>query len=261
MRANAVVKVGIAAGLAVMLLGGCVIHTDAYKAKFSRSEDLTAPLTDITALDVATNVGTIRMEAAEVAEVRIAAQIKVKDRTEEKAQELAEQVRIVAEPSGQTLTIKAVKPAGLRDNNLTVDFTVTAPSALALNCTTNVGDIRVTDFTQRVKAVTNVGTITCSGLRETTDLHTNVGDIRATYASDAPAALSATMATDVGSIEFTGPQEISAQVTAGTNVGSIHTDRPLTVSGSLNRHSVRASLGKGEGQVNLNTNVGSIRIR
>jgi len=130
-----------------------------------------------------------------------------------------------------------------------------------LDCTTNVGDIRVTDFTKRVKAVTNVGTITCTGLHEAIDLHTDVGDIRATYTSDAPAAVNATLATDVGAIEFTGPPEVSAQVTAGTNVGTIHTDRPLTVSGSLNRHSVQASLGRGEGRINLTTNVGSIRIR
>jgi hypothetical protein len=260
MRAGAFVRIGIVAGLTTMLLGGCYIHTDTFKAKFSRSEDLTAPVADITALNVATNVGTIRLEAAETAEVRIAAEIKVKARTEERAQELAEQVHIVAEPSGQTLTIKAVKPPGLGRNELSVDFTITGPAGLALTCTTNVGDIRVTGFTKPVKASADVGTITCTDLRDQIDLHTNVGDVRATYAGDAPAALKATMATNVGNVEFTGPQEISAKLTAASNVGSINTDRPITVTGSL-KHSVRATLGKGEGQVNLNTNVGSIRIR
>jgi DUF4097 and DUF4098 domain-containing protein YvlB len=254
------VRIGIVAGLGTVLLGGCVIHTDAFEAKFSRSEDLTAPLTEITALDVTTNVGRIEMEAADVPEVRITAEIKVRAKTEERAQELAEQVRIVAEPAGSTLTIKAVKPPDFGRNELSVDFTVTAPAALALTCTTNVGDVRVTGFTQRVRASADVGTVTCTGLRDQIDLHTNVGDIRATYADDAPAALKATMATNVGDIEFTGPREVSADLTAAANVGSIRTDRPITVTGSL-RQSVSASLGQGEGRVNLKTNVGSIRIR
>ena len=205
MRTGAFVRIVIATGLAAMTLGGCVIHTGEHKAKFSRSEDLTAPLANVTALDVATNVGTIRLEAGQVAEVRIAAEIKVRAATEERAQELAEEVRIVAEPSGETLTIKAIKPSDLGRNQLSVDFTITAPAALALDCTTNVGDIRVTGFTKRVKASTDVGTITCTGLREEIDLHTNVGDIRAEYADDAPAALQVAMATNVGSIEFAGP--------------------------------------------------------
>jgi hypothetical protein len=255
------IRTAAVAAFAALLLGGCVIHTDAFKAKCSRSEDRTVPATDITRLDVATNVGTIRMNAADGAEIRIAAEIKVKAPTEEEAQALAEEVRIAAEPSGGTLTVKVVKPARLQDNNLSVDFTITAPPALALICTTNVGDIRVTDFIQRVKAGTNVGTITGTGLRGPIDLHANIGDIHAAYASDAAPAVDATLATDVGSLEFTGPLELSARVAAGANVGRIHTNRPLTVSGSFNRHSVQGSLGKGEGRVHLNTNVGDIRIR
>ena len=260
MRAGAFIRICVVTSIAALLLDGCIIHSDMFKAKFSRSEKLTAPLTDITTLDVTTNIGAIRMEAAQVPEVRIAAEIRVKGRTEEQAQEWAEQVRIVTEPSGGTLRIKAIKPTGLRDDNLSVDFTITAPADLALECTTNVGDVRTTDFTKRVKASTNVGAVVCTGLRGDIDLHTNVGDLRADYIPEAPAAVNATMAADVGDVEFTGPKEISAHVTAGTNVGDISTDRPVTVTGSVKR-SLHGTLGKGEGQIDLHTNVGSIRIR
>ncbi|OHB66675.1 MAG: hypothetical protein A2Y77_11235 [Planctomycetes bacterium RBG_13_62_9] len=87
-----------------------------------------------------------------------------------------------------------------------------------------------------------------------------MGDVRAAYASDAPAALSVAIGTNVGAIEFAGPKDISAKLTAKANVGSIDSDRPLTVSGSLGQ-SIRASLGTAEGQVHLSTNVGSIKIR
>lgn len=260
MRTVASIRFGVALGLAAVVMSGCFIGGDPFQAKFSRSEELTAPLTDITALDVATNIGAIRLEAAAVTEVRIRAEIKVKDRTEERARELAEQVRIAAKPSGDTLYVKALKPAGLRDNNLSVDYTITAPAELALESETDVGEIRTSGFLGPVKAATDVGAIHCTGLRSAIDLRSNVGDLSAEYVPEAPAAVNATMETDVGDIEFTGPQEISARIAATTNVGDIHTARPITVTGSV-RKSLRGSLGQGEGRINLNTDVGAIRIR
>jgi hypothetical protein len=259
-RLRALAEVGMAVGLAAILLGGCYFSNDLFKAKFTRSEELTAPVADITGLEVSTNVGALRLEAGEVPEARIVAEIKVKARTEEEAESLAQQVKIVAEPRGKTLVVKPERPPGLRDNQLSVDFTITAPARLALDGTTNVGDIRTTGFTDRVKARADVGAITCTGLRHAADLHTNVGDIRAEYAPDAPAALDVSASTDVGSIEFRGPDQISARLTATADVGSIHTDRPLTVVGPI-RQALHTSLGNGEGQISLRTNVGSIRIR
>lgn len=266
MRTSASIGAVAVAGILTLLSTGCVIHTggcsvnDNCRAKFSRQEDMTAPTAGIAALDVSVEVGKIQLDAADVTEFRIGAAITVRASSEEKAQELAEGVRLTVEPSGHTLTIRAIKPAGFGHSQLNVDLTITAPAGLDLTCNTNVGDIHVTGFTQRVNARTNVGTIACTDARGVLDLNANVGDVRATYAGDAPAVLRAELATDVGNIEFAGPTEISADLRASCNVGSIHTDRPLTVSGSM-KHSVNATLGQGEGQVTLRTNVGSIRIR
>lgn len=260
MRTGSFAGIGTGTCLVVVLLAGCHISCDLFKARFSRTEELTAPLAGITTLDVTTNVGKIRLDGTDAAEARITADIKVKAASEERAEELAGQVEIVAEPKGQTLVVRVVKPAALRRNDLSVDFTIVAPAHLALVCTTNVGDIRIAGFTEPVKARTDVGAITCTGVCGDTDLRTNVGDIRVEYVSNAPAALDASVSTNVGSIDFAGPAQISANLTAATNVGSIDTDRPLTVTGSLQR-SVKASLGSAEGQVDLSTNVGSIRIR
>lgn len=260
MRTSSFARLGVAVVLAVILPAGCHVNCDLFKARVERVEEFTVPVAGITALDVSTNVGKIQLDAADAAEAHITAEIKVKAASEEKAQELIEQVEIVAEPQGPTLVVKVVKPHALRDNDLSVDFTITAPSNLALACTTNVGDIRVAGFSERVTARTDVGAIVCTGVRGATDLHTNVGDIKMEYVADAPAALDASATTNVGDIDFAGPQQMSANLTAHTNVGSIDTDRPLTVTGSL-RGSLKASLGSAEGQVNLSTNVGSIRIR
>jgi hypothetical protein len=233
---------------------------DTLKAKAKRTDEVTAPPANVDALAVTTNVGTIKLEAANVAEIQITADITVKAKTEEEAEQLLEEVRITAEPSGQTLVVKAIKPADFGKNQLGVDFTILAPADLALDCTTNVGDIRTEGFTGRVGARTDVGDINGSGLRDTVNFHTNVGDIKAVYASDAPAALNVNLTTNVGSIAFTGPDHISANLTAAVNVGSIDTDRPLTVTGPIKK-SIHASLGDSEGQIRLHTNVGSIKIR
>lgn len=260
MRTSRIVKVGVVVGLAAAILSGCHVGGDAFKAKFIRSEELTAPLDGITEMDVNIEVGKIHLEAADVAEVRIEAEIRVRAATEEKARDLAEQVRIAAEPSGHILAIKAIKPSGFGRNELSVDLAITAPAGLALQCTTNVGDIRTLGFTNSVRAQTSVGAIVCTGLRSDIDLRTNVGDIRAEYAPDAPAAIRVDASANVGAIELAGPQEISAGLTAQANVGSIDTDRPITVTGHL-KQSIRASLGSAEGRISLRTNVGSIHIR
>jgi len=262
MRMIRVANIGLCfACVFVIASAGCItINGDSLRGEAERTDSLTAPVSGMTALRVTTNVGAIRLSTAEPAEVRITADITVKAKTDEQAEELLRDVRVMAEPSGDALIVKADRPSGFGRNQLNVDFTITAPADLRLDCTTNVGDIRVDGFTRPVEARTDVGSITCSALRDSTNLHTNVGDIRAAYATDAPAALEVRAVTNVGNIDFTGPSQISANLTAGANVGDIHTDRPLTVSGPLGK-SVRASLGAAEGHVDLHTNVGSVSIR
>ena len=262
MARNCAARMGLCTALVLttLFLGCCVNIGGDFRAKAQRTEELTASAAEMTTLDVSTNVGTIKLDTAESTEVHIVAKITVKAKTEEEAEALVEEVRIVVEPTGQRLVIKAVKPSGFGRNQLAVNYTITAPASLALQCTTDVGDIRIAGFAERVTAKTDVGTIRCTDLRNDVDLHTNVGDVRAAYAPDAPAALRASATTNVGNVDFTGPDDISASVEARVNVGSIDTDRPLTVTGKIGK-SLRATLGNAEGNISLRTNVGSIKIR
>lgn len=261
MRRTSVTKIGLYVVLAMAVVsGGCIVIAGGdLRCKAERTDNLTAPAGGVTTLKVTANVGAIKLEAAETSEVRITADITVKAKTDERAEELLSGVHVTAEPSGDTLVIKAEKPSGFGHNELSVDLTIAAPAGLRLECTTNVGDIRVDGFTSRVEAHTDVGKITCEGLHDSINLHTNVGDIRATYASDAPAALAVSVSTNVGNIDFAAQSQVSAHLTASSNVGDIHTDRPLTVTGSVGK-SLNGTLGDGQGHVDLHTNVGSITI-
>src|SRR4030042_1328115 len=159
MRMRLFVRLAVTATLVSVLIGGCQFGGDAFKAEFTRGEELTGPVAGITMLDIRTDVGKIHLDAADVDKVRVKAEIKVKAATEEMAKELAEGVRIVLKPSGETMAIKAVKPTGFGRNQLCVDLTITAPAGLALKCTTNVGEIHTTGFTDHIGVSTNVGTI------------------------------------------------------------------------------------------------------
>jgi hypothetical protein len=86
MRTSTFRGISIIVGLVAVVLAGCHIGGDAFRAKYTRSEDLTVPLADIATLDLTTNVGRIEVTAADVPEIRISAVIKVKAATEEKAQ-------------------------------------------------------------------------------------------------------------------------------------------------------------------------------
>jgi len=262
MRRNGAMKICLVSALVLttLFLGCCVNMGGNFRAKAQRTEDLTAPAVNVTTLDVSTNVGTIDLEGGNVSEVSIVAEITVRSKTTEEAEALIEEVQIVPEQSGDKLVVKAVKPSGFGRNQLGVAFTITAPANLALRCTTDVGDIRVEGFDESIVAKTGVGTIRCEDMRSTADLHTNVGDITCSYASDAPAAFDAKASTNVGNVDFTGPDQISAELAARVNVGSINTDRPLTVTGPIKK-SIKATLGDAEGDIALHTNVGSIRIR
>jgi hypothetical protein len=260
MKRTCVTKVGLCVVAATVVLAGCVIRMgDNLKSEAKRTVELAAPVDEATTLNVTTDVGTIKLEPAEANEVHVTADIKIKAKTDEEATALLDEVRVTAEPSGEMLIVKAVRPSDLGRNQLSVNLTVKAPARLRLVCRTNVGDVQVDDFAGPVEARTNVGKILCTGLRDRADLHANVGDIRAVYAADAPATVEATAGTDVGEIHFTGPKEISANLSASSNVGSIHTSRPLTVTGMVGK-SANATLGDGKGKIDLHTNVGSIHI-
>jgi len=260
MKTGFLSRIGVASVLTIAILAGCHIGADDSRAKFTKNEELTAPLAGIDMLSVNVRVGRIEVTAADVGQAKISAGIEARANTEEKAQKLGEAVRIEAEPSGHSLVVKVVKPRGFGRNDPSVNLTITVPASLGIKAEINVGDIRVAGFGGPVEARGNVGAITCTGLRDRADLHTNVGDVRAEYASDAPAAISIDASANVGNVELTGPQDLSAKVSAESNVGSVSSDRPVTVSGHL-KQAIRGAIGAGEGRINLRSNVGSVRIR
>ncbi len=231
-----------------------------FKAKYARTQNVSVPVGQAVELCVETSVGSITVTGADVTDCNVTAEITVKAETKEEARKLAEQVKIEARPSGDKLIVKVSKPADLKKRKLEVKFKIVAPKQLKLDCSVNVGNVSISEMNSRIKVSGNVGSIFCKQVIGDIDLTSNVGSVEVEYADAAPAACNATIMTNVGSIEFVAPAQLSAQVNASTNVGSVKTDKPITVVGKVGK-SVNGTIGAAEGRVRLKTNVGSIRIK
>jgi len=231
-----------------------------FKAKHARTVNMSVPVGQAAELCVETEVGSITLTGADVTDCSIVAEIIVKAETEDEARKLAEKVKIEAKPDGDKLNVKVSKPAELKKRSLEVKFKIVAPKQLRVDCSVNVGSVHVSDMNDRIKVSGNVGSIFCRRVVGDIDVTSNVGSIEVDYAEAAPAACNATITTNVGSIEFAAPAQLSAQVNASTNVGSVKTDRPITVVGKVGK-SANGTIGAGEGKIRLKTNVGSIHIK
>jgi len=244
---------------------GCDIHIgdfgDFGGVEFERIEQLSAPIVAGATLTAETRVGSITVTGADVTECSVTATITAKAPTQEEAEKLAQKVKIKLEREGNDLTLEVEKPEKKRRRSIEITFDITIPPQVNLHLESDVGDIEVTNISGAIYATTDVGEITCTEVEGDVELEVDVGDVTVEYRDGAESIFSASLETEVGQIRFVGPANLSAKVDASTDVGSIETKLPLTVTGKIEK-SVHGTIGKGEAKatVRLRTNVGSIEI-
>ena len=240
--------------------GGCINIGGWPRVKFERTDQLDAPLAPGSTLTLDNDVGSITIEGLDVAQCNVEATVKAEAPTEEEAQELAEKVSIALEQNGGNLNVKITKPPHKKRRQVSIKFNITVPRETALQITSDVGKIRISDITEDIRIRTDVGDISCQEITGDIDLQADVGTINVVYSKNATAACDVNIKTDVGAIDLTTPPECSASVQADTDVGSITTDMPLTITGKVGKN-LHGTIGTGEGKLYLRTDVGSIRIR
>ncbi len=259
---NSFTKISLVCLLCLLTtMAGCCIDIGNWpRARYERTDKLNAPLGPGSSFALENDVGSINLTGLDVTNCNVIATISVKAPTKEEAKELADQIKIKLDQDGNTLTVRTEKPRTKKRRSISISFDITVPEQTALELGSDVGKIRVTNITEVIKAQTDVGGITCKEISNDIDLKADVGTVKVVYSKDALAACSITISTDVGGIELTTPPNFSATVYAETDVGSIRTDLPLTVRGKISK-SLHGTIGAGEGELRLKTDVGSIRIR
>ena len=117
-----------------------------------------------------------------------------------------------------------------------------AGAAGAVTASTGNGRVRVTTGKGPVNASTGNGDITVD-MRAVAD----AGDMKFT--------------TGHGDIEVTLPGTINADFDASTGWGSIRTDFPIRVDGSLNPRHIRGTIGRGGQRIRMSSGFGTIELR
>jgi hypothetical protein len=193
------------------------------------------------------------------------------------------------EQSGNTVTVGKHTSY----HNVSIDYDITTPKGTNLEASSGSGDLRISDLGGSLKANTGSGSIDANGLSGRVGLETGSGDIRAEMSS-APDVKAQTGSgsirlqgvngglfaeTGSGDIEIVGQpgsnwklETGSGSVTlntgggakfsldATTGSGSIHSDPPITVHGSLEKHHIMGDVNGGGPTVRVETGSGDVRI-
>ncbi len=152
---------------------GCDIE----KVEYQRTEDVSVPLESGSTLVAETDFGSITVSGADVADCNITATIFVKAPTEEEAKEIAEKVKIKAEPVDKTLTVKVEKPRLKKRRSIGVSFEIIVPEQTKVICTSSFGAIKLADINGNARGKTSSGSITAENIKGSAKLDTSFGSI------------------------------------------------------------------------------------
>jgi DUF4097 and DUF4098 domain-containing protein YvlB len=152
-------------------IGGC------NQARYERTASKQAACEAGGTLDVATESGSITITGADTNECRVTARVIAYAPTEQEAQELAEQVQIRLDASGDTLKIRADQPHLANNRSIAVSYEITAPRRLNVLCQSDYGSLSATNLQGAIKGKTSSGSIRAEQIEGLLDLDTSYGSI------------------------------------------------------------------------------------
>jgi DUF4097 and DUF4098 domain-containing protein YvlB len=177
-------------------------------------------------------------------------------------------------------------------NHVSIDYDVTTPKGTHLKAESGSGDLKAVSMNGGVRLETGSGSVNGDDLGGDGYLQTGSGDIRVNFSNGG----NVTAGAGSGSIRLTGVKgSLKAETGSGdisvagqpidgwkieagsgsidlnlggskftldaeTGSGSIHTDQPISMQGSLERHHITGNVNGGGPTVKVETGSGSIRI-
>ncbi len=169
-------------GLILFLASSCVYVSGCgdwgQMAKYERQMELSAPLEPGSTFAAETRDGSITLEGTQSTECKLIATIRARASTEEKAQELGEQIQVRLEPAGQTLRLVIDKPSGIRNAHYGVSLAGTVPIQTNLALITSDGSVHLAHIEGTIDAKTSDGSIQAERIKGDTKLKTSDGRIQ-----------------------------------------------------------------------------------
>ncbi|MCL5278503.1 MAG: DUF4097 domain-containing protein [Planctomycetes bacterium] len=186
MRVKEMVGLVVVAITLWLPIGGCIIVHDgeweggfwSHRAKFERTVELQHAMPTGGTLVVSTSSGSIETTGQETDQVQVVAKITARAATEEEAQQLAEQVQVRFQESGDKLEIKADKPT-LRRSRISISYNITTPRQTSLDCESGSGSLKMRDLTGNVHARTGSGSVEAARIKGAVRLRSGSGSVHA----------------------------------------------------------------------------------
>jgi hypothetical protein len=192
--------------------------------------------------------------------------------------------------SGSTVRVGQMHESWL--NHVSIDYDITTPKSTKLKAESGSGDLKATSIGGGTRLETGSGSINGDDLGGDTYLQTGSGDIRVNLTTGGNVTAGAGSGsirlsgvkgglkaeTGSGDVSIAGQPVEAWKIEAGsgsidlnlggskytldaeTGSGSIHTDQPITLQGSLEKHHITGSVNGGGPTVKVETGSGSVRI-
>lgn len=251
-----------------------------FKERYERIEQVSDPMSGIEQLSVDTSYGDIKIKGADTNECNVSAKITAQAPTTDEAKSLAGQTKIMLEPQGKILFVRAQKPETKKNSSIAISYTITVGKNIGLECKSSYGNIRLANTIGDAIANTSYGDITVEAVSGKLKLNTSYGkvdckqitcadfsadssfgDILVQFSSDSPADLRAKMATSYGDIDADVPLDFAGDVSIDTSFGKIKTDLAIVIKGELTKSHLEGTIGQGgKGALKLKTSLGSVKI-
>ena len=187
--------------------------------------------------------------------VEVRAKVWANARSVERAQELAGEVRVVA--NGGHLSAEG--PDTGRRESWGVSWELMVPHATDLDLETHNGGITISDVRGRIRFDALNGGVHLSGTAGDVEGHTTNGGLHVELDGDGWDGLGLDVETINGGVTVSVPRNYSAQLETRTVNGGINVDFPVTVQGRIGR-SLDVRLGEGGRRVRAVTTNGGVNI-
>ena len=234
----------------------CNRHNDRDTERFCRTSESTIPSPSGTlVIDGRTNGG-VSVFGSSRRDVLIRARIQANARTEERAEEIAHEIRIRTDGG----RIRAEGPETSRRESWSVSYEVEVPSRSDLELHAMNGGISVVDVSGVLRLETLNGGIHLEAVAGDVVAETTNGGMNVLLEGDRWQGKGLDAVTTNGGVTVRIPDDYSAHLETGTVNGGINIDFPVTVQGRIGRR-ITTDLGRGGATIRVTTTNGGVVIR
>ena len=256
--AAVVVALSIATGLAQPRAGLDRDCPDGWRGDRGRgtyctTREQTLPATDPVDIDAARNGG-ISIRGSDRSDVRLTARITARADADDRAQRLADDVRIET-----GARIRATGPATSRDEHWSVSFEAEVPRRARIALHTVNGGISIENFAGAATFRATNGGVSFTDVGGDIRGTTTNGGVTVRLSGDRWDGAGLDVETRNGGVRMSVPDGYSAELETGTVNGRVRIDFPVMVRGSIGRD-IRTTLGSGGARIRAMTRNGGVTI-